>query len=82
MRASVVTDSGLRFDPQFGTGVRTSISSGVPQWPENGSSGAEAPAFELVPPADFGGATIKRALVRGGISVKYAVAQPLLGVFA
>jgi succinoglycan biosynthesis protein ExoM len=78
MSTRVVAESGLRFDPQFGTGgedvdfFRRATAAGRRfVWC------GEAPAFELVPPARFRRRYhIKRALVQGGISLKYAVARP------
>jgi succinoglycan biosynthesis protein ExoM len=78
MRTSLVTESDLRFDPQFGTGGedvdffrRASAAGRRFVWC------SEAPAFELVPPARLRRRYhITRALVQGGISLKYAVARP------
>jgi glycosyltransferase involved in cell wall biosynthesis len=75
LRASLVTQDGLRFDPHFGTGGedvdffrRASIAGKVFVWCN------EAPAFELVPAARLRRRYyIKRALLQGGISLKYAV---------
>jgi glycosyltransferase involved in cell wall biosynthesis len=81
MRTSLVTETGLRFDPQFGTGGedvdffrRASAAGKRFVWC------SQAPAFELVPAARLRRRYyIKRALVQGGISLKYAVARPSAG---
>jgi succinoglycan biosynthesis protein ExoM len=77
MWTSVVRENGIRFDPQFGTGGedidffrRASAAGKRFVWCN------EAPAFELVPPSRLRRRYyIKRALVQGGISLKYAVAR-------
>jgi succinoglycan biosynthesis protein ExoM len=78
MLTSVVTENSLRFDPRFGTGGedvdffrRASAAGKRFVWC------SEAPAFELVPPARLRRRYyIKRALLQGGISLKYALGGP------
>ena len=77
MWTSLVRENGIRFDPQFGTGGedvdffrRASAAGKRFVWC------SEAPAFELVPPTRLRRRYyIKRALLQGGISLKYAVAR-------
>lgn len=74
LRAAVVTDAGIRFDPAFSTGgedvdffKRAAAAGKTFVWCE------EAPAYELVPRARLTRRYhLKRALLQGGVSSRYA----------
>ncbi len=78
LRAAVVLEDGIRFDPAFGTGgedvdfFRRAARAGKTfVWCE------EAPAYELVPEARLTRSYyLRRALLQGRVSLQYATERP------
>jgi glycosyltransferase involved in cell wall biosynthesis len=78
MRAAMVTEDNIRFDPAFATGgedvdffKRASRAGKTFVWCE------EAPVYELVPEARLRRSYhLKRALLQGRVSLKYATERP------
>jgi glycosyltransferase involved in cell wall biosynthesis len=83
LRTAIVAEDGVRFDPDYATGgedvdfFRRAARAGKTfVWCE------EAPAYELVPEARLRrGYFLRRALLQGRVSLKYATEQPAIGTF-